>query len=280
MEIKTLEGCTVSTLTSAFNACFIDYKVKFDFTENQFANKLLLESIKPELSAGAFENGELIGFILSGADTIEGENLIYNAGTGILPAKRNERLGGELYEFVKSLAGRQQYYKHLLEVFDDNHNAVKLYKNKGFTIRRQMDCYKGIVAAQKDTNLIEELPFDEKTFYTIGNIRPSRQNGLPAISRGLDQHKIVGIRDGKIVAFAIYVEETGRVKQIAVDSRYRRRGYGTALLSYLSKNVKTSELTITCVERQEGIIRFFNALGLQPFLEMYEMEFSNNFNSN
>ena len=64
MEFKTLANITTDELLSVFNYSFSDYVVPFHLTKEVLTSKIAAEKLDMNLSAGAFEDGKLVGFIL------------------------------------------------------------------------------------------------------------------------------------------------------------------------------------------------------------------------
>lgn len=50
-----------------------------------FERKLKRNGFKLGVSAGAFEHGRLVGFVLNGVREWTGEKTIYDTGTGVVP---------------------------------------------------------------------------------------------------------------------------------------------------------------------------------------------------
>ncbi|MGB1205298.1 MAG: hypothetical protein ACPG5B_06625 [Chitinophagales bacterium] len=76
MEIKTLAGVHTKAITAVFNLSFSDYFIPFSLTEQQMADKMKADKTDLNLSVGAFENDNLIGFILHGKDRINGKIMV------------------------------------------------------------------------------------------------------------------------------------------------------------------------------------------------------------
>jgi ribosomal protein S18 acetylase RimI-like enzyme len=272
MTIKTLEGLSIAEIAHAFNAAFIDYKIPMHLTEEQMATKMKAENLQQQFCAGAFDGDKLVGFILTGTDTIDDTFTAYNAGTGVLPPYRGQGISKQMYTFLIELIANNNCHQHVLEVFDDNVKAISAYKRVGFVERRKMNCYKGIVAHEASTS-IEEVEIDDELFHSFWDIKPSWQNGFPSIKRNLEEHKVIGLKQGDdTVAYAIYTPHNNRLKHIAVKHDYRRRGYGTALLSFISKQNAAVPMVATCVEANEAVDAFFVKHNILPFIKMLEME--------
>ena len=262
-------------ITRVFNNAFADYVIPMHLSEDVMAKKLLAENVQLQYSPGLFINNNLVGFILNATDQKGGEYWVYNAGTGVLPQHRGQHYARQLYNFSFSLLKKLGYPNHRLEVLTDNARAIAVYQSLGFATVRNMNCYKATV--HKDlqaTAAIRPIPIDETLFSTFWDITPSWQNSISCIQRLLADHTVVGLFAGKQLAgYAIYVQPTGRLKQLAVGKSFRRRGYATQLLHHVQNHTSATEVVVTCVQENAGCNAFFTAMGFQAFVPMFEMEF-------
>ena len=103
---------------------------------------------------------------------------------------------------------------------------------------------------------------------------PAWQNSLASIRRCREGHSFPGIyMDGQLVAYAVFVPSTGRVKQCAVHPKWRQKGLGRSLISHMMEQSEKGELVFTNID--EGYtqgIHFLEALGFTKFLSLYEMK--------
>ena len=113
MRLQILENIPYEKLLEVFNLSFSDYIVPLCLTQEQLEDKIKTDSIKLEFSVGAFEDNQLIAFILHGYDMIDNLKIVYNAGTGVIPAKRGNRLTKKLYEYVLQRNVPQKQSLHL-----------------------------------------------------------------------------------------------------------------------------------------------------------------------
>lgn len=231
--IKTLESISLQRLLEAFNAAFSDYFIKMQLTEDSLHSKIIAENILLQYSAGVFDEEELVGFILTGIDTIDKNKTAYNAGTGVHPAFRGHGYTKKMYQFLIPLLSKNFVFHHQLEVMLQNHFAIKVYESVGFTRQRRLHCYRGVLNItqyNKDVDiLISSIPA-ESDVRSFWNELPTWQNTTGAIARNKDQHQCVAaFHLNKIVGYAIFVPLTMRIKQFAVSPGMRRKGIGNAI---------------------------------------------------
>ena len=143
IEINTLENVGFQEIAAAFNDAFADYFISIQFTAEHLEIKFAHEDGKLALSVGAFENGQLVGFILHFEDIIEGKKVDYNGRTGVRVAYRGNQLTSKMYEYLFPKLKELAIEKLVLEVINENHSASKIYHQLGFKTIREVECFKG-----------------------------------------------------------------------------------------------------------------------------------------
>lgn len=143
IQIKTLAKTSLEKITGTFNLAFSDYFVPIHLTLEQLSAKMKSDRVNLEYSVGAFEEEELIGFILHGTDIIEDKKVAYNGGTGVIPSKRGKGLTKQMYDFILPRLKEEGIDYLTLEVIFKNIQAIKSYERVGFKIARELKCYKG-----------------------------------------------------------------------------------------------------------------------------------------
>lgn len=274
--LKTLENITTEKLLEVFNLSFSDYVVPFCLTKEQLEDKIKSDSIKLEFSVGAFEDEQLIAFILHGYDTIDNLKIVYNAGTGVIPAKRGNKLTAKLYEYILPILQENDIDKLLLEVITTNEPAIKTYKNIGFKIIRELNCYKGslnITNTNNDFEIRELEAYDWQKLHSFWDLKPSWQNSITAVEQLKKSNISIGIYDReKLLGYTIFNPKIKRIHQLSVDKNYRRKGVGRQLLAHIATNYG-KEISIINVDNTSAeTLNFFNAIGLDIYIKQYEME--------
>lgn len=274
--LKTLENITTEKLLEVFNLSFSDYVVPFCLTKEQLEDKIKSDSIKLEFSVGAFEDDQLIAFILHGYDTIDNLKIVYNAGTGVVPVKRGNKLTAKLYEFVLPILHENDIDKLLLEVITTNEPAIKTYKNIGFKIIREFNCYKGSLNTTNTNNDFEirELEaYDWQKLHSFWDLKPSWQNSVTAVEKLKKTNISIGIYDGeKLLGYTIFNPEIKRIHQLSVDKNYRRKGVGRQLLAQIATNYGKDISATNIDNTSKETLKFFNDIGMNIFIQQYEME--------
>jgi len=275
MTIRGLDHCSLEIITSTFNEAFSDYFIPLQFTAETMKAKMKAENILLPYSIGAFEGDRLVGFILHGYDSFDGEKIIYNAGTGVVPAFRGKGLTVDMYQYAIGHLQAEGIRSHVLEVIDTNQPAINVYCKMGFSIVRKLGAFRSSVSVPVNSlSTITQLNEIDDTVMVFRDCRPAWQNSLASIRRDRTGHSFPGIYiNGELVAYAVYVPSSGRVKQCAVHPHWRRKGLGSSLIGYMMDHNAKGELVFTNIDEEYTPgIQFLEALAFKKFLGLYEME--------
>lgn len=276
MNYKTLENTSIEILTEVFNLAFKDYFVEVNLTPQQLESKFSSENVKLELSVGAFDGGQLIGFIFHAADTINSDICVYNAGTGVVPAFRGKQITAKMYDFILPKLKQKGVNKSLLEVITMNTKALKIYESIGFTTKRVVDCFKGEFYSDKEDYLpyffIEDGFNYEKEMEEFISYNPTWQNSNYTINRLKDSVKTLTIRkSGMLLGCLVLNSNTGKVLQFAVNKSHRKKGIGTYLFKKASE-LKGSLMVYNLDNSDTEASELLKKGGLTYLLSQYEME--------
>jgi ribosomal protein S18 acetylase RimI-like enzyme len=276
MQFRNLDNYSTASLLDAFNEAFADYFVKLRLTKDQLEKKIIADSIDLKLSVGAFEAEKLAGFILHGIDTINGQPVIYNAGTGVLPEYRGNRLTKAMYAFVMQELKAQNVSKCVLEVIEQNKAAIKTYSDIGFTFKRELVCFKGKVQAQsaQDNFTIKALdPLDWDRMESFWDWNSSWQNSITALKKNGENSRTIGsYHNDMLTGYLSWNPSINRVAQFAVAKTHRRQGIATALFHSIP-GIDLTEISIINVDKSSGAtLAFLRSIGLNAFITQHEME--------
>lgn len=276
ITFQTLENTSIEEILNVFNESFSDYIVPLRLTAANLEEKIQNDRIQLELSVGAFEKEKLIGFILHGFDIIDNLKVVYNAGTGVIPSKRGNKITAKLYEFILPILHENDIDKVILEVITTNEAAIKTYKNIGFTIIKEYNCVKGSLEVSNppfNYEIGELKEYNWQQLQSFWDIKPSWQNSITAAEKLKDSNISIGVFDtNKVVGYAIFNPKTKRLHQLSVDKNYRKKGIATQLLNSLSSNFG-KEISITNIDNvATDTLNFLEKSGLKTFVMQYEME--------
>ncbi len=273
MQIVSLENTSYSEILSVFNRAFSDYFIPVSVGIEQFSNKLESHNIDLSLSVGAFENNELVGFILHGVLPYIDKKIIYNLGTGVIPSARGKNLTVKMYNHILPKIDNNECEQALLEVVTKNEAALKSYLNSGFTISRNLMCFRGKLksAISNDDYQYRSLTDNNwEKMQSLWDTIPTVQNSPELVkNRQCELTQIGAFRNSELIGYVIYNSQEKSVMQLAVDKRHRRMGVASSLLSQLKEKNEITFLNID--KKQIGITDFLQHLGLKLFIEQYEM---------
>jgi ribosomal protein S18 acetylase RimI-like enzyme len=274
ISIRTLYQTNIETIVKAFNLAFSDYIVPMKLAQEQLEAKIRNENIKLEYSIGAFEENQLIAFILHGSVMNNGKQTLYNSGTGVVPDKRGNNLTLKLYEFLLPQLPAIGTNSIILEVITTNKPAITTYKKTGFKIFRELDCYKGTISKfSKSTYQIKVLnTVNWNQLKAFWDWEPTWQNYNNAVENGKnDTVKIGAFANDTLIGYLILNKKNNRIQQFAVDKSYRCRGVGVQLFNFINDNYSNeiSIINVPCTAYSSK--KFLVTLGLQKTISQYEM---------
>lgn len=275
LTINTLSQCSFEEIVDAFNLAFSDYVVPVSLTKEQFVDKMRSDRIRLDLSVGAFEDQQLIGFILHGYTEQNNQKIAYNAGTGVIPTKRGQKLTATMYEVVFPLLLEQQIHQIVLEVITTNAIAIKTYQHLGFTTRRTLHCFKGSIQPTSgysscEIRAIQSL--DWPSFQKCWDIQPSWQNAIQAMENLGELLVAYGAyQEQQLLGYILFNRKTHRIHQLAVAPKFRNQGIARKLLEVVVESFGQEVTAINIDETSEASIQFLQNVGLTPFVSQYEM---------
>lgn len=252
MVIRNLEHIDFDTLFRGFENAFSDYEIRFN--KEEIRSMLLRRGYEPRLSFAAFVNNEIVAFTLNGIGQFNGISTAYDTGTGTVADFRRQGIPGKLFThslpFLKE-AGIRQY---LLEVLQNNHKAINVYRKMGFATTREFDCFRRKIAEirkpdsiKPDAALrIETIDADAvRGAMSFCDFTPSWQNSLESVERGNRELTFIGaIHSDRLAGYCVFDPTTGDLTQIAVDRDFRHKGIATLLLHKASTIMTTDFIKV------------------------------------
>lgn len=278
MEFKTLANITTDELLSVFNYSFSDYVVPFHLTKEVLISKIAAEKLDMNLSAGAFEDGKLVGFILQSEKVENGEKIIYNGGTGVIPESRGKGLVRKMYDFIIPVLKERNADTLLLEVIEGNQPAIRAYENLGFSVVRRLLCFNGSIQQGKENAevSIKDLKnFQWELLCSFWDIEPSWQGSVFVLDPMPESYITLGAYDrDQLVGYIVYGPAAKKIYQFAVDKNYRNRGIGTKLFNAIREKNGGQTIALNNVDdSSESTSKFLSEkIGLNNWLSQFEMK--------
>ena len=275
IRYSSLENTDVNELFSVFTEAFSDYIVPVNMSFERFIGNMRRNGYDCRVSVGAFSDGKLVGFIMSGRRVNDGIMSAYDMGTGVIPEYRSLGIAGNMIDHLKCLLDHEGVPRYLLEVIRDNERALNLYRRKGFEVRREFTCFqidkshlKGVSSFHVEH--VSSLDFDHVKGFQDAS--PSWQNSAESILSDNDRYVFSVISAcGRVCAYAVSDPVTGDIAQFAVSHECRGRGMGKSLLTDIRDNTAASTLRVVNVG-DEATRSLLTHLDFVPFAEQYEME--------
>lgn len=277
-QIKKLSGVSLNVLSECLHLAFADYVVPLYVSSSSLARKIKRENIELDWSVGLFDGRRLVGFILHGLGEREGEKVLYNGGTGILPDYRGSAYTRRMYEFLLPRIRQEHVEAVWLEVIEQNERALKVYQQLGFERIRELDCFLGEAHGNRKNPQWPHLQIEEldepiwEALPTFFDYPPSWQNDLPALRNDLPGSKVITVRQGQqYLGYLIYSVYNRRLTCLAVHPLYRRLGIGKALLRQLPDGQWS---VINIDRRNAGLISFLKNMSWKRTFSQLEMKWS------
>lgn len=278
MEFRNLEHTDFDTLFHGFERAFSDYEIRFE--KEEVRSMLKRRGYNPQLSFAAFENGEIVSFTLNGIGIFNGIPTAYDTGTGTVKEYRGHGLAGNI--FGHSLphlkdAGIRQY---LLEVLQNNSNAIAVYRRMNFKITREFNCFRQTIeniSNSKATTaecIIEPVDTDFISKAQIFcDFSPSWQNSMESIKRGKSEIKCIGaLINGTPAGYCVFDPNTGDLTQIAVKNEFRRKGIASRLLNEAIGLMKTNFVKVLNIDSDNpSLTEFLNSKNITLANKQFEM---------
>lgn len=275
-RLDDLKEIKLDILADIFNQAFANYFIPLKITPPILADKIRSENIDLSLSIGCFHKDKLIGFILIGIDSRNGQQYAYNAGTGVLPSYRGQQLAMRMYQQLIAKLQQSAIRHHILEVIKENEVAINVYEQCGFNITNTYFCYRGKFQTDHPVPNFElrEISFtDLANFSKHWDFTPTWQNTISTIERA-GFYKAMGcIINSELAGYIIFDLGSGKVRQFAVARIHRKAGIGSQPFSYVQSLIGDKEIVITYIQVNDKATNSFLAQnGLKVFLDAYEME--------
>lgn len=264
-HFKALHETSPEQLAECFNAAFSDYEQPIRFTPKSLEYYLTASAVDLSLSFGAFCGDLLVGFILNSSGIYHGLEVVFDAGTGIIPEHRGKQVFSRLFDYTCRQLQLRGVEKYCLEVLQSNHHAVSIYRKKGFSIRREYSVLTASGPRQNWDQPVPVIPYpDFKAFPTEFSVDPSYEHTSHTVSRNPQLYEVLCLENQ---AYCIYAKRNGELIQLHYNDPDALKEVLSALIrrypSAMAKNID-----FTCPH----VIDMLKELGFKEILKQYEME--------
>jgi len=280
--MPALRAVDKAQIHRAFLEAFADYAMDASgTTEEGLLLRMRKNAVDYGLSPGLYDGDRLVGFTLIGIDTWGGRLSAYDAGTGIVPAFREQGWAKRMFEHALPPLRERGVERFVLEVLQQNESAIKAYRKSGFEIARALKCYVGqaselrTLAAPPDIEIRPIARADLARIERSADWIPSFENRFSAVDAIPDSVQLAGaLVDGVCVGATAHAPPLNWLLTVVVDRAHRRRGVGTALVARLAGTLPASVTRLPALNvdgTDTGTQAFFESLGFSRLVDQYEM---------
>lgn len=278
---QSLEKVDSKLMHQAFLTAFSDYPVKMSLSFEAYEKMLRRRGAARQISIGAFNSdNQLIGLMVNGLREWQGKSTAYDLMTGVVPAFRGGGVTKKMFSEVLALLKKEHVEQYLLEVLQENHAAVKLYRKQGFEVTRDFSVFKlekkRVIERQVDYSFDSVKKIDQLDWSRLSGfwtILPSWQNSVASILAVAEGLACVTVSHrNQVIGYGLIDKETGDIPQIAVHKQYRRRGIGSGIVAVLREHTEAQTLSVVNVEDScQGMKSFLIDIGFEQTAKQYEM---------
>lgn len=271
MRYTVLSEVPNKELMECINMAFSDYAIPIHFTEDTLQKFLEASDINKSLSFCAYSENSMVGFILNSSNIYNDEQVVFDAGTGVIPEFRGKGVFSDLFCFAEQKLRKCGIKKYYLEVLQQNTRAKALYERKGFSVAREFSVMRltGKTEAGKspDIQVIKLTAFDFSAVSSLTLVKPSYEHSYNIIRKNAGIYDVVYLKNrGRITAFCVYCADGGRVVELGystlLDLKKVLIYIASACEKVTAKNIDTS---------YTAVMEMLISIGFKQIAEQYEM---------
>jgi GNAT superfamily N-acetyltransferase len=278
-QIRTLGDVPLTTIATAVGHAFEDYFVKMDASPAALGARWYGARVDYALSFGAFENDELVAFLLHGVDEGKNGKKAHNIVSGVVPTHRGKRLIEQIYEKALPVLRISGVKTLTLEVITENQKAIKAYQNVGLRPAGMLRCFEGKLNVPNEkafasfrVQKIQDYEWD--LVKELSNYAYSWDNHPEAVAMLADDYETWLIYDQQNVlnGFAVINPQNGSISQLGFRSG-AANNVKMCLFHALSEVYETVRVQNIPNDADE-IIELLQKVGLKNNINQFEMKMS------
>lgn len=271
MEYTVLKDVPHNEIMECINLAFSDYPIPIHLTKDTLKAFFQASDVDQSLSFCAYSEGVMVGFILNSSNLYQGQKVVFDAGTGVIPNFRGKGVFSSLYTFAEQELRKRGIKKYYLEVLQQNDTAKAIYEKQGFSIVRAFSVMKLSTAQEKSTagriSCVPLAEFDFSAAHNLTLVNPSFEHSYHVIQKNAAQYSVIYTKDKSgITAFCVYSVSDGRVIELAycslADLKQTLLHLAGEYKTVIAKNIDTS---------YGDVMKLMLSIGFCPIASQYEM---------
>jgi ribosomal protein S18 acetylase RimI-like enzyme len=273
MNIVSSSNYSLAEFTGLFNLGFEDYFVEFTIAEPILAFLCTYSFVDWHRSLVAEVDGEPAGFLLLGSRgwTMRG------AAMGIVKLHRNKGIGTALMKKALEDCRSDGFKSMILEVFDANQPAIRVYEKCGFMTKRRLVGYERPLRESPAST--DELTEIDPYLFSLQVARHGDPDlpwmCSPEYYAAYPPHlsKAYALKDKAFALVMPKSDEMARISGIVVSKKHRKQGLGRRLLDSLFALYPDRKWEMIPVFPEDMAPGFFLGCGFETIeLNQFEME--------
>jgi len=272
MLLRALQEVDFPSLFDSFNQAFSNASTQLNLTENEFKHRIFKKlHIDWDISAGAFDGDNMLGFIIHSSNVFQGIPTAYNGGTGVVPGFRNQKTAEDLYAFLIPKIQSKFLARILLEVIENNEHAIKLYEKVRFNFKRRLLFYKQIEKySANQIHTVEEGKIQDVDFRFM-DFESSFLDSEEHLTLGYEKVLLVK-KNGELAGYLVFQPHLGRISQLSVSRIYRHEHIGGSLILEAQKYTSKALTIMNIPEDEVDFDAFLKHCSFDNQINQFEME--------
>jgi ribosomal protein S18 acetylase RimI-like enzyme len=268
MEIRDLANTPMPVVVDSFLRAFEGYFVQLPSDLSYWEDRFHSANVDLSRSYGAFDEGQLVAFIIQAFGTENGEAIAYNTGTGVWPAYRGKHLVDALYAKALPVSKAQGIRACTLEVIVQNAAAIRVYERIGF---RTMHLWKSYVGTLRPADLQTSMlmPMDLHTA-DLGDERwYSWDNRMTALLRSNGNQQLFALDGDPAIGHVVLNPSVGRLARLSVADEHDMDQWQRLLTALAS--LQSTVKVINVHHDRTALLAALTDAGLTNRVDQYEM---------
>lgn len=269
---KNLNNVSYSEITQCFNLAFSDYILPMQLTEEQLISIFAGSGVDRNISFGAFKDNQMVGFIFNSCNIYNGNKVVFDVGTGVVPKHRGNKIFSNLYRYTEQQLQSCGIEKYYLEVLQENDKAIALYRKHGFDISRELTCLIATNSVNETTagteiEWMDLTGFDFDQIQHCINVEPSYEHSTNVLKTNLGLYGIgYTLNNNKISAYCIFSKQRGSIVQLGYEDTNDLKSIIEQLLN------RHSNISMKNIDSKNGeLISLLKSIGFSELTKQFEM---------